>query len=62
MIIRLDIFRLDEPVLGVFPIEFDLFGALFKLPCKWMDRPSRVQAFICEAEGFAFSEESDVGI
>jgi hypothetical protein len=62
MIVLLDIFRLNESEIRMLPIEFDFFGALSQLKCKRMDRPSCVQALVCETEGFALSEERDVGI
>jgi hypothetical protein len=58
----MEIFRLDEFVLRVLPIELDLFGAILQLPRKWMDGPSRIQAFVCETERLSFAEEGDIGI
>ena len=62
MIVLLDILRLDESIIRMLPIEFNFFSAFFQLKCKRIDRPSCIQALVCETEGFALSEERDVRI
>ena len=62
MLIRPQVFGLDEMVFGVLPIEFYWLGTRIELPCKGMDGPFRFQLLVDQGEGLATAQKSDITV
>jgi hypothetical protein len=60
MVVVLQVFRLNEPILSVLPIYFHGLSIWFQLPCKGVDGPIGVELLVQETKRLALSQKCDI--